>query len=171
MTEYDRKQAARDPYSRPFALFTSHIGDYMRRYIFKHPWGTVRLHHILRSDNDRHLHDHPFDFTSILLTGGYHEVTQHRVWSSCCAADQEAWWYPRWSVVRRRATDLHRLVLERPVWTLCFTGPKVRSWGFLTQHGWVWHGDYEAYLRGSPQATPMTPGSDPGRAPVFRVPA
>jgi hypothetical protein len=64
-----------DPNSKRFAFFASHIGDYMHRWIFKHPWGTVRLHHILRSDDDRHLHDHPFNFVSLLLTGGYTEVT------------------------------------------------------------------------------------------------
>jgi hypothetical protein len=62
---------------RGWGIYASHIGpggSYMRRYIFRTPWFTLRLHHILRSDDDRHLHDHPFDFTSFLLTGGYHRA-------------------------------------------------------------------------------------------------
>lgn len=53
-----------------------HINDnvYMRRWRFlrRKNWG-VRVHHILRPDADRELHDHPFDFTSIILSGGYWE--------------------------------------------------------------------------------------------------
>ena len=48
-------------------------GDYMRRWTLRTPIGMLRLHHILRGDDDREFHDHPFDFTSIILAGGYVE--------------------------------------------------------------------------------------------------
>jgi hypothetical protein len=35
----------------------------------------VRLHQILRSDDERDLHDHPWPFMTIILSGGYWEVT------------------------------------------------------------------------------------------------
>lgn len=69
-----------------FSLSAHHIGGdesrtydqhlpvvYMRRWILHTPFGDLRLHHILRSDHDRDLHDHPFDFWTFLLTGGYTE--------------------------------------------------------------------------------------------------
>lgn len=103
------------------------IGNYMHRWYLQTPWFTVRLHHILRSDEARALHDHPWDFCSLLLSGGYLEVRQ----------DVVKWW-PRFSIVRRRAEDLHRLVIPKPVWTLVITGPKRREWGFRLPTGeWI----------------------------------
>lgn len=98
---------------------------YMRRYrFFNAPrwlggWG-IRVHHILRSDLDRDLHDHPFSFWSFIVAGpGYVETTVDRV----------TFW-PRFSLVRRRAEDLHRLHLVAPVWTIVIRGPVRRAWGF-----------------------------------------
>lgn len=154
----DREQAVK---RRGWGFYASHIGPpgapYMRRFIFRLPFklGTVRLHQILRSDDDRHLHDHPFDFVSILLTGSYAETTP----TPCdCDAESRGYHYrcdfeisptrrriwPRFSIVRKRAEDLHRLTLSRPLWTLVFAGPKRRDWGFATELGWVHNGKYSA---------------------------
>ena len=104
---------------------------YMRKWFAWCPWFGIRVHNILRSDPDVHLHDHPWDFVSILLTGGYTEVlpvgggsVAFRLW-------------PRWSVVRRKAEDLHCLLVSRPLWTLVLTGPKRKSWGFQTGQGMI----------------------------------
>ncbi|OZI82880.1 hypothetical protein CFN58_34970, partial [Pseudomonas avellanae] len=37
------------------------------------PW-SVRVHHILREDRDRDLHDHPWHARTIILQGGYVEL-------------------------------------------------------------------------------------------------
>lgn len=104
----------------------SDIGDYMHRWICETPFGAVRLHHILRSDEARALHDHPWTFCSLLISGGYWEVT-----------DAGRTWWPRFSVRRVRAETPHRLILDSPVWTLVVTGPKAREWGFHTDSGWM----------------------------------
>lgn len=124
---------ARHSYFRRFGLYAyrHHIGPaddlYMRRWILRLPFGgSVRLHHIVRSDAGRELHDHPFDFVSWLLTGGYLEVRP-----------DGSHWRRRWSLVRRRAEDLHRVVVVKPVWTFVITGPWRREWGFQTPTGWV----------------------------------
>lgn len=122
-----------------WALFTHHLGDYMQRWILKTPWGQIRLHRILRSDADRFMHDHPFDFTSFLLTGGYTEITPI---STSKLIGQAKFW-PRFSLVRKKAEDLHRLVLDKPVWTLVFGGLKRRDWGFFTDKGWVGWEEYQ----------------------------
>lgn len=86
------------PNSQRWAAYAHHLGDYMHRWILRTPWGTLRLHHILRSDDDRHLHDHPFDFTSFLLTGGYLEITDTfsnprvRPMAKCKACQAEIIW-------------------------------------------------------------------------------
>lgn len=38
---------------------------------------SIRLHHIMRPDADRHLHDHPFNFRTVVLAGGYMEQDEH----------------------------------------------------------------------------------------------
>lgn len=125
------------PNEQRWALYAHHLGDYMRRWILRTPWGTLRLHNILRSDEDRHLHDHPFDFTSLLLTGGYDEVTPKHFHASQLV---KSW--PRFSIVRKRAEESHRLIVHKPLWTLVVSGPKRRSWGFHTEQGWIHHRDY-----------------------------
>lgn len=112
---------------------------YMRRWFFWCPWFGIRVHHILRSDADKHMHDHPWDFISILLTGGYTELLPRTDVTPELAARMRPVKrrHPRWSIVRHKAEDLHRLILDEPVWTLVLTGPKRRSWGFMTEQGMV----------------------------------
>ncbi len=59
---------------------------YMKRYWLFNPYDSasrtrrvhwcpisIRVHHILRADQDRHLHDHPWNFRTIILMGSYIE--------------------------------------------------------------------------------------------------
>jgi hypothetical protein len=137
---------------RRWALYAHPLGQYMRRYIFKHPRGTVRLHNIRQSDEGRDFHDHPWEFTSLILWGGY---VEHRPGCDCAeyiAPWIKAFWkYPNGacryygpgSIVRVRAEDFHRLELVNgPAWTLVVTGPYRRNWGFQTRDGWICHEDY-----------------------------
>lgn len=122
---------------RGWGFYASHIGpngSYMHRYIFRTPWFQIRLHHILRSDEDRHLHDHPFNFVSFLLSSGYWEETPLIVNG---LMGRQRRWCPRFSFVRRLAEDLHKLTLVEPTWTLVFAQLKRRDWGFQTEDGWV----------------------------------
>lgn len=104
------------------------LGDYRRT-----SWlgFNIYLHHIWRSDIERDLHDHPWSFISLILTGRYEEVTPAdcRVFSAG-------------SILLRPAEWQHRLVLSRPMWTLVFSFKKRRSWGFHTDLGWVHHSAY-----------------------------
>ena len=73
------------------------------------------------------MHDHPVSFISWMIRGGYTEDTPEgtRTW-------------PRWSIRRMCATDVHRIVWTYPqTVTLVLAGPVVRSWGFHTRKGWV----------------------------------
>jgi hypothetical protein len=109
-------------------------GDpYLCRYrLFRCPWFKIVLHHILRSDEDPDLHCHPWAFVSIVLWAGYLEILP-----------SSARIIRPGQVVRHRATDAHRLILERPAWTLVFMTGKKRHWGFHTSSGWM---PYEAYF-------------------------
>lgn len=134
---------------------TIYHGDrpYMHRYyIVRSRAANIRLHHIMRDDAERDLHDHPWDFTTHLLSGGYREhlgtgeIVEHH--APC--------------TVHRRATDAHRLeLLEGPMWTLIVTGPWFRTWGFHTADGWVPWRDYQGHA--------TTVDTDPDRRPHSRA--
>jgi hypothetical protein len=103
---------------------------YLRRWwiIPRNEGCNVYLHEILRDDDDRALHDHPWPNTSMLLDGGYIEHTPDGVFER-----QTPW------IGSRDATALHRLEVGpsgRAV-TLFITGPKVRDWGFACPNGWM----------------------------------
>jgi|SRR5579859_6280632 len=86
----------------------------------------IYLHKLCRSDEDRALHDHPWTFVSIILTGGYIEHTpdgQRRYWPG--------------AILYRPAEWQHRLELDRPAWTLVFRFRRRREWGFHCPGGWV----------------------------------
>ena len=92
----------------------------------------IYLHKILRDDDDRALHDHPWWNLSVVLAGGYLEVER----------DRTSYRGPG-SFVLRRPSLAHRLVLPirnggiRWCWTLFITGPRLRNWGFHCPKGWV----------------------------------
>lgn len=106
--------------------------NYLRRWwiVPRNPFCSVYLHEILQSDDDRALHDHPWDNTSVVLDGGYTEHTPDGVFERVAG-----------DVVSRPAQSMHRLVIPdggRAV-TLFLTGPRVREWGFDCPNGWrVW---------------------------------
>lgn len=123
-------------------LFTTHTHDlpgYMeRRWIIlprSKQFIQIRLHQILRSDSDRHLHDHPWWYLTIILTTGYLEVTQ---------AGQRV--YRPGAILLRHANHLHRLEIPygKTAWTLFICGPKSKEWGFMTEQGWIKWDSYES---------------------------
>lgn len=102
----------------------------------------VYLHRVLRSDDDRALHCHPWPNISIVLWGGYYEWVP--VYQRGYVEGWDRRTIRRWrgigSVVFRKADTAHRLELPRyPVeqtWTLFITGKKCREWGFYCPEGW-----------------------------------
>lgn len=123
------------------------------------------LHLLWAPDGDRDPHDHPFDFTSTIIFGGYVEENyvraceRNHVWDGAgegtlkcgCGAPMKPvllqsspkTWLPgdkNW----KRASQLHRItkLLQTPTVTLIERGPKVREWGFQTDDGWEHHSSY-----------------------------
>lgn len=145
-----------------------HLTGYMNRFWVLNPkgllsrWKTARIHEILKSDADRHLHDHPWSYTSIILKGSYAEVTHWALQS-----EAERWarkerrqggmyfneeagrWelrliYTAGDVLRRPAGFPHRLVVEpgKSVTTLFIMGNYQNKWGFYTPEGKIYWRDY-----------------------------
>lgn len=108
----------------PLQIDTLHRNgvEYMRRWLLGWDWSCgIRVHHILKSDHEVRLHDHPFWFVSLIVRGGYLELGEHGFR-----------WFGPGSLIRRRPTDRHRLILPpgRTAWTFVVRGPHVKSWGF-----------------------------------------
>lgn len=111
-------------------------GYLLRWHIYRNQKiGCIYLHLIAGDDDDRALHDHPWWNASIILQGSYYE------WLPGGYAIQRN----AGSVICRRPESLHRLELgdhKDMVWSLFVTGPKVRTWGFQTENGWVPHREF-----------------------------
>lgn len=147
---------APEPPSRSWTLFHRFdIRDadgtvYLRRWrIFECPWFGILLHQINGPDKDSDRHDHPWDFISIVLRGGYVEQVRPCRWGPrdhvsirefskwARTGEREVRWFNR-----KRATEPHRIVclFRAPTWTLVLRGPRKRTWGFYTEDAWVpWH--------------------------------
>lgn len=128
-------------------LFHADGTVYMERFtLFETRWLSARMHHIATPDWDRDMHDHPWWFASVVLSGGYTEdrpVSNHKPqW----IGDTEARNGSRrsaWSVAFRHATDRHLISAVDPdTWTLFIYGPLRQWWGFYTRLGKIYWREY-----------------------------
>lgn len=120
------------PFYKQIITDISRTSEYLIRWNLTLPFGlgTIKLHKICRTDNDRCQHNHPWAFIRIILWGGYEEVfgedNRHQVLRpgtiSYCPVN-----------FRHRITRL----LDGPSWSLVITGPRVQSWGFFTREGFT----------------------------------
>lgn len=94
----------------------------------------VLLHHFQDSDADE-MHNHPWPFVSLILSGGYWEKTPAAGWKDGVGPTKERWYGPG-RVLIRPANWIHSVRLAgpksdpKPAWTMLYTGRKVQSWGF-----------------------------------------
>lgn len=116
-------------------------------------WFNVYLHQMLRDDDDRALHDHPWWNCSLIIRGGYYEHMPSSHWREHYqglatrgiyyqAQNEVAVRRRPGQVIFRRATAPHRLTLPRSEpasvsWSLFITGPVLRTWGFWCKRRWV----------------------------------
>ncbi len=101
--------------------------DYLTRLrIVQTPWFAVYLHRFGTPDSRPTLHDHPWNFVTIVLRGGY---VEHRDYSGTGHRVRR--------VNAHRAEDLHWIdSLDRtPTWTLFLAGRRRREWGYVDPDG------------------------------------
>lgn len=108
------------------------IGDpaYMLRWwvIPRNDMFNIYYHRIVRDDDDRALHDHPWPSFSIMVSGQMREILPN---SERIMREGDC--------VFRSPEFAHRLELieGEPAETIFITGPKIRDWGFHCPKGWV----------------------------------
>lgn len=107
----------------------SKSGDlhFCRWAILECSWFNIYIHLLCKSDEDKHLHSHPWWFMSMVLLGEYEEqlLTQNEGYDS-------------WKIVKalpfiprfRRTNQYHKIQLDNPVLSLVITGPKQNWWGY-----------------------------------------
>lgn len=129
---------------------------YLRRWylIPRNRFLNLYLHHFLRSDDDRALHDHPWWFISWIIKGRYLE------WTPGSRGQMVVKMRDRWSIAYRPSRWRHRVQLpsnpiptvqlgvwlkgEVPAWTVILTGARSRSWGFYCPDRFVPWEEFES---------------------------
>lgn len=103
-------------------------GVYLTRYyLIRTAVIEIVIHHILRADGEKRLHDHPWNWAfSLILVGSYLEER-----SSDKTRVAVKVFRPGQINLIRSAT-WHRIadLLSEDVWTLFVHGPRVQSWSF-----------------------------------------
>jgi hypothetical protein len=95
---------------------------HFRRWrLFWTPIFAIYIHQIFESDKDKHLHSHPWNFISFILSGGYVEIN---------SSDKTQVYTPGNMVVNDRHTH-HRILLIEPTTSLVFTFGTPKMWGYM----------------------------------------
>jgi hypothetical protein len=106
---------------------------HFRRYrLLELPWFRIYIHQILKEDRDGDEHDHPWDFASLILRGGYVEQSNGNLRTKKVG---------NLSVCKRPTTHLLYKILA-PTWTFIFSWGRRTEWGYNTPKGWVDHITY-----------------------------
>lgn len=94
---------------------------YAYRWVLNLGIFSIRIHHFLRSEPIRHQHDHAWDFITIILKGGYIDVSPSGIDKLKTGA-----------IRYRKAEHIHNVVLPKTTdcWTLLIAFKPRRNWGF-----------------------------------------
>lgn len=117
----------RETYMYRWWLFNPY-GEGLGRYEPRYSWlPSIRVHHICRQDQDRHLHDHPWNARTFILRGHYFEHVGGQPFVRMRKRGDTA------SIPHNL---FHRIVAvpEGGVWTLFVTGRYRHKWGFKISH-------------------------------------
>lgn len=139
LTEFIRLRIARRILSRaPDFIIGGDERPYLMRWfvIPRNRLFNVYAHMLLRDDDDRALHDHPWPWVSIILQGRYAEhsiraggIHVRRVYEAGSIRAHLPWYAHRLEMLTQPG--------ENACVTLFITGPRVRTWGFHCPKGWV----------------------------------
>lgn len=138
------RRAKRTPYAH---IVNGDGAAYMERYWLFNPYPTtpgvkswfpisVRLHWIRRADDDRHLHDHPWNARTFILKGGYSERRERVPYGWSWWQGRTLHYYPG-DTASLKFGEFHRIteVADGGAWTLFVTGKYRGTWGFRMEDG------------------------------------
>jgi hypothetical protein len=149
-----------DGYMNRWWLFNPYQGadgSYRKRNWFMNLLPSIRIHHILREDDDRDYHDHPWDAQTIILGGWYDEERpspQYKPTNHIVPQPGTLRFTRRvGDTARLRFGEYHRIDQVSPlgVLTLFITFKYRGVWGFLVDGVKVPWREYLARKNGSQQ--------------------
>ena len=115
------------------------------------PWFSIYIHGIYKEDEDLHLHDHPWNYTSLILRGYF---TERSMSYDVIKSDDSEWRNKRVServigpfrLINRKAEQFHKILKlhSKAVYTLFFVGKRKREWGYDVNGKWI---DHETYRK------------------------
>jgi len=114
----------------PMRLIEVGGAPYLERYHVASFFGrSIWLHHFVRDDQERHVHDHPWPAVSVILTGGYREEVGEVAGDRMVMRERE---FSAPAINRIPATHRHRIAAVQPhTWTLMLVGKRTgRGWWF-----------------------------------------
>lgn len=148
---------------KPGILWGQELGKpecpYLKRWVFNFGLFAIRLHRWYSSDDPRYMHDHPWGFWTLVLKGGYYDVTKcdkcngtgkdyldhsdHYIngFGNCgnCGGTSKLYEkLTKGSFKYRPPNHLHTVqTLPGGATTLIFNGPHRRKWGFWVEGRFV----------------------------------
>lgn len=116
---------------------------YLKRLrVFACPWFGIHIHWIMLPDTGPDPHDHPYNFTTYILRGGY--TQQVHPYAHVHVGLSHTLTMDRWRMFHMDRGKAHRVLTVKPrTVTLVVTGKRHRGWGFYTGYGYV---PWEEYM-------------------------
>lgn len=125
---------------------------FKRWRILETPWLNIYVHGIYKEDEEAHMHDHPWNYLSIVLRGYFSEkILNYDVITAYGKVSRDG--KPReWksrrleekvvgpsSFIYRKAETFHKITKlhSNSVYTLFFTGKRKREWGYDFNGHWL----------------------------------
>jgi hypothetical protein len=111
----------------------------------------VMVHHFLPESRDRHTHDHPWSFITVVLHGEYIDESlcgtcrgTDRSCPNCEGSGHVVELMTAGRIRYRNAHHAHKTFTgEGGCWTLVIAGPITRAWGFFLDGKWLPWRTYE----------------------------
>lgn len=116
------------------------VVHFRRWRVFSTPWFTVNIHGIYHRDEDQHLHNHPWDFFSVVLKGYYTERLE---------GNRKKIRFPG-HMARRKKDAFHKIdsLHSKSVYTLnIMWNADEGNWGYKVKGEFVHHEAYRELKR------------------------
>jgi hypothetical protein len=94
--------------------------QFTRFFLWETRWGSLILHRLYAPQWHPKCHDHPWDFRTLILWGGYEEWVEGKLT-----------WQPPLTYLYRSAEFSHNVRTKSVAWSILWISAKRRDWGLV----------------------------------------